>query len=89
MNQFHTALTLAATFAAADLYLAPMPQVISTNTQGGEHYAELTPTGVILLYATGRPRSLDLYDSCFATIGARRVAIEPDGHVTVFTYRVQ
>ena len=88
MNQFHTALTLAQAFHKQDLHLQPMPQVISTNTPGGEHYAELTLTGVILLYATGRPRSLDLYDSCFSTIGARRVAIEPDGHVIVFTYRV-
>lgn len=87
-NLFRSALLLAAAFRDADLRLAATPDTIPHSADDSENYAELTPTGVILLYAVGRPRSLDLYDALFATVGAQRAAVEPDGRVTVFTYRV-
>ncbi len=83
-DPFHQALTLAAAFRDCNLLLRPPP--VRDDDGGTAHYAELTPTGVILLTVTGDPYSLDLYDSLLGTIGARRIAIEPDGRVTVFTY---
>ena len=83
-NLFLTALTLAAAFHECSIALHPAP--VTPNNDTATHFAELTPTGVILLYVTTTPYSLDFYDSLFAQINAHRTAVERDGLMTVFTY---
>jgi hypothetical protein len=86
-NSFRAALTLAAAFHECSIALHPAP--VTPNDDTVTHFAELTPTNVILLYVTApTPYSLDLYDSLFAQVDAHRIAVERDGDgpMTVFTY---
>jgi len=85
-NPFRAALALAAAFHECSISLRPAP--VTSNDDTVTHFAELTPTGVVLLYVTTTPYSLDLYDSLFEQINAHRTAIERDGDgpMTVFTY---
>lgn len=87
-DPFRTALTLAAAFRDCNFELRPTPPQDSDGDTA--HFAELTPTGAILLYVTGDPYSLNLYDSLFSYVGAtRRDPPETDGPLTVFTYRFE
>lgn len=84
-NPFRAALLLAEAFHEEGVDLSPTDTMDQSTPEG--HYAEVTTTGVILLYVVGALRDLAFYDLMFEGI-ATRTAVERDGRMTVFTYKL-
>lgn len=86
IDPFRAALLLAEAYRAEGFALQSPPTKIDSETAPGR-YIEHTTTGALLLYLVEMNEPLDRADRVFATIGAHRTAIEPDGRITVITYR--